>query len=73
MDLQDYVNHFDSMTTRGTHTSTTPLSMVFLTKCADCGAQIRVTSVAETRLRMLCNQCAAKAFPETYYTKSAQM
>ena len=52
---------------------TAPLSMVFLAKCADCGAQIRVTSVAETRLRMLCNHCAAKAFPEAFYQKTAQV
>ena len=58
---------------KAANVATTPLSVVFLAKCADCGAQIRVTSVAETRLRMLCNHCAAKAFPETFYAKSAQM
>ena len=58
---------------RAATVATHPLSMVFLAKCADCGAQIRVTTVAETRLRMLCNHCAATAFPETYYSRSAQM
>lgn len=53
--------------------ATHPLSMVFLAKCTECGAQIRVTTVAETRLRMLCNHCAATTFPETYYSRSAQM
>ena len=52
---------------------TVPLSVVFVTKCSDCGAQIRVGSAPETRLRMLCNQCAAKAFPEAYYSKTAQV
>jgi PAS domain S-box-containing protein len=52
---------------------TVPLSVVFLAKCSDCGAQIRVASAPETRLRMLCNSCAAKAFPETFYSKTAQV
>ena len=52
---------------------TVPLSVVFLAKCSDCGAQIRVASAPETRLRMLCNSCAAKAFPETFYGKTAQV
>jgi PAS domain S-box-containing protein len=54
-------------------TPTVPLSVVFLAKCSDCGAQIRVASAPETRFRMLCNQCAAKAFPEAFYRKSAQV
>lgn len=54
-------------------TSTVPLSVVFIAKCSDCGAQIRVASAPETRFRMLCNQCAVKAFPEAFYRKSAQV
>ena len=56
-----------------TTNQTTPLSLVFLAKCAECGSQIRVKSLAETRVRMLCNHCAAKAFPEAFYGSSAQM
>ncbi len=58
---------------KGVQPQTVPLSVVFVTKCSDCGAQIRVRTAPETRLRTLCNDCAAKAFPETYYTKTAQV
>lgn len=45
------------------------LSVVFVARCSECGEQIRVESAPETKLRMLCNRCAAKAFPETFYAK----
>lgn len=50
-------------------------SVVFLAKCAHCGEQIRVSTLAETRMRMLCGSCTAKAFPEAYHisTAAAQM
>ncbi len=50
-----------------------PLSMVFLARCSDCGAQIRVASASETRRRILCDSCAARAFPETFYGSVAQV
>lgn len=47
------------------------LSVVFLAKCAHCGEQIRVSSIAETRMRMLCEACTAKAYPEAYHISAA--
>jgi len=41
-------------------------SVVFITRCAHCGEQIRVSTVAETRMRVLCDNCAAKAYPEAF-------
>ncbi len=51
----------------------TPSSVVFIAKCAHCGEHIRVNSVAETRMRMLCNACAAREYPEAYHAKEARM
>lgn len=51
----------------------TSKSMVFVVKCAHCGNQVRVTSLAETRMRVLCDYCAAKAYPEAFNLKAAQM
>ncbi|MCF0216455.1 MAG: hypothetical protein HUK21_08280 [Fibrobacteraceae bacterium] len=53
----------------------TPVSegLVFLAKCADCGCQVPVRTLAETRLRMLCNGCAAKAYPDAYHLKEASL
>lgn len=54
-------------------TATSSLSLVFLGRCGRCGAQIRVGTAAETRLRMLCDTCAAQAYPEAYHVKEGQM
>jgi len=48
-------------------------SMVFVAKCAFCGEQMRVNSLAETRMRVLCNHCAAKSYPEAFNLKAAQV
>jgi hypothetical protein len=50
-------------------------SVVFLAKCAHCGEQIRVSTLAETRMRMLCGNCTAKAYPEAFHISAvaAQM
>lgn len=48
-------------------------SVVFLAKCAHCGEQIRVANLAETRMRMLCGSCTARAYPEAYHMSAAQM
>ena len=58
---------------KGSVPQTVPLSVVFIAKCSECGAQSRVSSAPETRLHMLCDHCASKAFPETFYRKSAQV
>ena len=31
-----------------------------------CGDQVRVNTLAETRMRVLCDACAAKAYPEAF-------
>ncbi len=48
-------------------------SVVFVAKCAFCGEQMRVNSLAETRMRVLCNTCAAKSYPEAFNLKAAQV
>lgn len=48
-------------------------SVLFIAKCAHCGEQIRVNSIAETRMRMLCGACTAKAYPEAYHLQAAQV
>ena len=48
-------------------------SMVFIAKCAHCGEQIRVNTAAETRIRILCNKCAAESYPEAYHLKKASV
>lgn len=51
-----------------THSTT----MVYLAKCAQCGTHIRVANMGETRLRMLCDGCAALAYPEAFHAKEAR-
>ena len=46
-------------------------TVVFMTKCAQCNCQMRVNSLAETRMRVLCDGCAAKAYPEAFNLKAA--
>ena len=46
-------------------------SVVFLSKCAHCGGQVRVNTLAETRMRVLCDDCAAKAYPEAFNLAAA--
>ena len=53
--------------------SETAKSMVFVVKCAHCGNQVRVNTLAETRMRVLCDYCAAKAYPDAFNLKTAQM
>lgn len=48
-------------------------TIVFVTKCAHCNEQVRVNTVAETRMRVLCDSCAAKAYPEAFNFKAAQV
>lgn len=48
-------------------------AVVFLGRCAHCGEQIRVATAAEMHLRMLCDKCAASAFPEAYRVREGQM
>lgn len=48
-------------------------TVVFITKCAHCGGQVRVNTIAETRMRVLCDHCAAKVYPEAFNLKTAQM
>ncbi len=50
-----------------------PVSMVYLAKCAQCGQHIRVNSMGETRLRMLCDGCAAVAYPDAFRIKEAKL
>ena len=52
---------------------TTPLTMVFIAKCAHCGERIRVNTAAETRMRILCDKCAAESYPEAYHLKQASV
>ena len=47
--------------------------MVFINKCAHCGEQVRVNTLAETRMRVLCDNCAAKAYPEAFNLAAAQV
>jgi hypothetical protein len=47
-------------------TSTESKTLVFITRCAHCGEQMRVNTLAETRMRVLCDNCAAKAYPEAF-------
>lgn len=49
------------------------LSVVFLGRCDHCGAHVRVNTVAEARMKMLCDNCAVKAYPEAYHIKEGQM
>lgn len=51
---------------------TAPVSVVYLAKCSHCGSQVRVSTAGETRLRILCDACAAKAYPEAYHVKDAK-
>lgn len=46
-------------------------SIVFLAKCAHCGCQIPVHNAAEAHMRMLCDECAATAYPEAFKMKAA--
>ena len=48
-------------------------SVVFISKCAHCGEQVRVNMLAETRMRVLCDNCAAKAYPEAFNLAAAQV
>ena len=48
-------------------------SVVFINKCAHCGEQVRVNTLAETRMRVLCDACAAKAYPEAFNLAAAQV
>ena len=48
-------------------------SVVFISKCAHCGEQVRVNTLAETRMRVLCDNCAAKAYPEAFNLAAAQV
>lgn len=48
-------------------------SVVFLAKCAHCGAQIPVATAGEARVRMMCDRCAATEYPEAYNLRSAQV
>ena len=52
---------------------TSSLSVVFLGRCGGCGEHIRVRTAAETHMRMLCDNCAAAAFPEAYRVREGQM
>lgn len=49
------------------------LSLVFLGRCGQCGKQIRVNTAAEARMRMLCDDCAAMAYPEAFHAREGQM
>ena len=48
-------------------------SVVFLSKCAHCGEHVRVNTLTETRMRVLCDNCAAKAYPEAFNLAAAQV
>lgn len=48
-------------------------TLVFLARCALCGDQVRVSSAGEARIRLYCDRCAAKEYPEAYSIHSAQM
>lgn len=48
-------------------------TLVYLARCSQCGTHIRVSSMGETRLRMLCDNCAANAYPEAYQLKEAEV
>ena len=47
-------------------------SVVFVTRCAHCASQVRVNTLAETRMRVLCDHCAAKAYPEAFNLAAGQ-
>lgn len=47
--------------------------VVFVAKCAHCGAQVRVNTLAETHMRVLCDACAAKAYPDAFKLKAVQV
>lgn len=49
------------------------LAVVYLAKCAHCSTQIRVATAADARRRMLCDACAAAAYPEAFHVKEAQV
>lgn len=49
----------------------TKVTMVYLARCSHCGTSVRVSNMGETRLRMLCDGCAAQAYPEAYHLKEA--
>lgn len=51
--------------------SETKVTMVYLARCSHCGASVRVSNMGETRFRMLCDSCAAQAYPEAYHLKEA--
>ncbi|SHL12637.1 PAS domain-containing protein [Fibrobacter sp. UWEL] len=46
-------------------------TLVYLARCSHCGTHVRVSNMGETRLRMLCDGCAASAYPEAYHLKEA--
>lgn len=48
-------------------------TIVFMTRCAHCNERVCVNTIAETRMRVLCNSCAAKAYPEAFNLKTAQL
>ncbi|MCQ2103544.1 MAG: PAS domain-containing protein [Fibrobacter sp.] len=50
-----------------------PQTIVFLAKCAHCGEQVPVATAGEARIRLLCDSCAAKVYPEAYNLHSAQV
>jgi len=57
-----------------TEVAETPVNrkVLYVAKCAHCGNHVRVNSIAETRLRTLCDDCASKVFPEAFGMKAAQ-
>lgn len=54
--------------------SETPIArkVLYVAKCTKCGNHVRVNSLAETRMRVLCDGCASKVFPEAFGMKTAQ-
>ena len=48
-------------------------TLVFVTRCAHCGLQVRVNTPAETRMRVLCDNCAVKAYPEAFNLAAGQV
>lgn len=48
-------------------------TFVFLARCTCCGEQVRVSSAGEARMRLMCDRCAAKEYPEAYNLHAAQM
>ena len=48
-------------------------TLLFVAKCACCNCQVRVNTLAETRMRVLCDNCASKAYPEAFNMKALQV